>query len=77
MSLEREILELTADVGRLSLADAFEVLDAPVPDVFLTCRRLYATGDVDRVGPGIYELSAFGRRRLARLAPHPDTPPTE
>lgn len=63
-TLEWEILELAAAAGRLPLADAFETFDAPVPDVFLTCRGLYATGDLDRVGPGTYELSEFGRRRL-------------
>lgn len=69
--LEREILELADSVGRLSLADAFEILDAPVPDVFLTCRGLYATGDLERVGPGAYALSEFGRRTLDEMSHRP------
>lgn len=64
MVSERDILELAREEEPLSLATAFDELDDPVPTIFLACRSLTNTGDLQRVGPGEYEITTQGRDYL-------------
>lgn len=54
MATESAVLDAISDANESSLTEIIDACEGTPGEIFLTVRRLYHDGDLERVGPGMY-----------------------